>query len=153
MEKSVAYSLVRRRDLKDPDGNEKLLYALAQARGEMNVREIGQRIQQMCTVTYADIMAVLCALPDVIKQGLSAGEIVRLGDLGSLQVGLRSKGAKTEKEFTLANITKARFKFRPGMDMVDLLSNLNYVRVPVIERKKKQDVVETQEVAHDESGE
>ena len=32
MEKSVAYSLVRRRDFKDPDGNEKLLYALAQAR-------------------------------------------------------------------------------------------------------------------------
>ena len=74
MEKSVAYSLVRRRDFKDPDGNEKLLYALAQARGEMNVREIGQRIEQMCTVTYADIMAVLCALPTVIKQGLSAGE-------------------------------------------------------------------------------
>lgn len=153
MEKSVAYSLVKRRDFKDPEGNDRLYYALAQARGEMNVREIGQRIQQMCTVTYADIMAVLCALPDVIKRGLSAGEIVRLGDLGSLQVGLRSKGAKTEKEFTLANITKARFKFRPGKDMVDLLSNLNYVRVPVIERKKKQDVVETQEVAHDESGE
>lgn len=151
MEKSVAYSLVKKRDFKDPDGKEKLLYALAQARGEMNVREIGQRIQQMCTVTYADIMAVLCALPAVIKQGLSAGEIVRLGDLGSLQVGLRSKGAKTENDFTSANITKARFKFRPGKDMVDLLSNLNYVRVPVIERKKKQDVVETQEVAHDES--
>lgn len=151
MEKSVAYSLVRKRDFKDSDGKEKLLYALAQARGEMNVREIGQRIQQMCTVTYADIMAVLCALPAVIKQGLSAGEIVRLGDLGSLQVGLRSKGAKTEEDFTSANIIKARFKFRPGRDMVDLLSNLNYVRVPVIERKKKQDVVETQEVAHDES--
>ena len=151
MEKSVAYSLVRKRDFKDPDGKEKLLYAWAQARGEMNVREIGQRIQQMCTVTYADIMAVLCALPAVIKQGLSAGEIVRLGDLGSLQVGLRSKGAKTEEDFTSANIIKARFKFRPGRDMVDLLSNLNYVRVPVIERKKKQDVVETQEVAHDES--
>lgn len=87
------------------------------------------------------------------KAGAECGEIVRLGDLGSLQVGLRSKGAKTEKEFTLANITKARFKFRPGKDMVDLLSNLNYVRVPVIERKKKQDVVETQEVAHEESGE
>ena len=151
MEKSVAYSLVKKRDFKDPDGKEKLLSALAQARGEMNVREIGQRIQQMCTVTYADIMAVLCALPAVIKQGLSAGEIVRLGDLGSLQVGLRSKGAKTEEDFTSANIIKARFKFRPGRDMVDLLSNLNYVRVPVIERKKKQDVVETQEVAHDES--
>ena len=138
MEKSVAYSLVRRRDFKDPDGNEKLLYALAQARGEMNVREIGQRIQQMCTVTYADIMAVLCALPDVIKQGLSAGEIVRLGDVGCLQIGLKSKGAKTEKEFTTSLIEKARFRFRPGKDMSDLVASLNYERVPVRKKKGEQ---------------
>lgn len=97
MEKSVAYSLVKRRDFKDPEGNDRLYYALAQAREEMNVREMGQRIQQMCTVTYADIMAVLCALPSVIKQGLSAGEIVRLGDLGSLQMGLRSKGRRPRR--------------------------------------------------------
>ena len=69
MERSVAYSLVRRRDFKDPNGNEKLFYAQAQARGEMGIREIGQRIEQMCTVTYADIMAVLCALPSVSGRG------------------------------------------------------------------------------------
>ena len=51
MERSVAYSLVRRRDFKAPDGNEKLFYAQAQARGEMGIREIGQRLEQMCTVT------------------------------------------------------------------------------------------------------
>ena len=95
MERSVAYSLVRRRDFKDPDGNEKLYYAQAQARGEMGIREIGQRLEQMCTLTYADIMAVLCALPSVIRQGLASGEIVRLGDLGYLQIGLKSKGAQT----------------------------------------------------------
>ena len=135
MERSVAYSLVRRRDFKDPDGNEKLFYAQAQARGEMGIREIGQRLEQMCTVTYADIMAVLCALPSVIRQGLASGEIVRLGDLGYLQIGLKSKGAKTEKEFTNSLIKKAKFRFRPGKDMSDLVMSLNYERVPV--RKKK----------------
>ena len=107
----------------------------AQARGEMGIREIGQRIEQMCTVTYADIMAVLCALPSVIRQGLASGEIVRLGDVGCLQIGLKSKGAKTEKEFTTSLIEKARFRFRPGKDMSDLVTSLNYERVPV--RKKK----------------
>ena len=29
MEKSVAYSLVKRRDFKDPEGNDRLYYALA----------------------------------------------------------------------------------------------------------------------------
>lgn len=139
MEKSVAYSVVAKRDFKDPEGQDKLFYAQAQASGEMNIREIGQRIQQMCTVTYADIMAVLCALPAVMKQGLAAGEIVRLGDIGSLQVGLRSKGVKSEDEFTSANILKAHLNFRPGRDLADLLANLSYVRVPMKERKKKVD--------------
>ena len=138
MERSVAYSLVRRRDFKDPNGNEKLYYAQAQARGEMGIREIGQRLEQMCTLTYADIMAVLCALPSVIRQGLASGEIVRLGDLGYLQIGLKSKGAKTEKEFTNSLIKKAKFRFRPGKDMSDLVMSLNYERVPVRKKKGEQ---------------
>ena len=101
----------------------------------MGIREIGQRIEQMCTVTYADIMAVLCALPSVIRQGLASGEIVRLGDVGCLQIGLKSKGAKTEKEFTTSLIEKVRFRFRPGKDMSDLVASLNFERVTV--RKKK----------------
>lgn len=139
MEKSVAYSVVAKRDFKDPEGQDKLYYAQAQARGEMNIREIGQRIQQMCTVTYADVMAVLSALPVVLKQGLAAGEIVRLGDLGSLQVGLRSKGALKAEEFTSANILKAHLRFRVGKDLADVLSNLTYTQVPVIDRTKKQE--------------
>ena len=138
MERSVAYSLVRRRDFKDPNGNEKLFYAQAQARGEMGIREIGQRLEHMCTVTYADIMAVLCALPSVIRQGLASGEIVRLGDVGCLQIGLKSKGAKTEKEFTTSLIEKARFRFRPGKDMSDLVASLNFERVPVRKKKGEQ---------------
>ena len=39
MKGSVAYSLVRRRDFKAPDGDEKLYYAQAQARGEMGICE------------------------------------------------------------------------------------------------------------------
>ena len=139
MEKSVAYSVVVKRDFKDPEGQDKLYYAQAQARGEMNIREISQRIQQMCTVTYADVMAVLTALPVVLKQGLAAGEIVRLGDLGSLQIGLRSKGASKAEGFTPANILKAHIRFRAGKDLTDVLSNLTYTQVPVMERKKKQD--------------
>ena len=58
----------------------------------------------------------------------------RIGN-GNHQIGLNSKGAKTEKEFTNSLIKKAKFRFRPGKDMSDLVTSLNYERVPV--RKKK----------------
>ena len=59
------------------------------------------------------------------------GELVT----ATTSIGLKSKGAKTEKEFTNSLIKKAKFRFRPGKDMSDLVMYLNYERVPV--RKKK----------------
>ena len=43
---------------------------------------MADRIQKTCTVTRADVMAVLVALEDVIMEALEGGEIVRLADLG-----------------------------------------------------------------------
>ena len=57
-ERAVTYSVVARKKPNDLEGSAKY-YALAQARGEMGIREMADRIQQMCTVTRADTMAVL----------------------------------------------------------------------------------------------
>lgn len=129
MAKSVTYSLAERRDLKNFESGNKLFYAQAQARGVMDIREISDRIQRECTVTRSDIMAVLVALSGVVCDGLKSGEIVRLGDLGSLQISLSSEGVKDEKDFTSANITKARIRFRVGQDLTEALSGLEYTKV------------------------
>ena len=92
MEKAVTYSVVGRKNPGDKGAPVKY-YAQAQARGVMGIREIAERIQRECTVTRADTMAVLTALEDVVSEGLQSGEIVRLGELGSLQLGLSGKGA------------------------------------------------------------
>lgn len=128
MEKAVTYSVVPRKNPKDKMAPAKF-YAQAQARGEMNIREMADRIQRACTVTRADIMAVLVALSEVVADGLQDRQIVRLGDLGSLQIGLSSAGAETEDEYTSALIRKARINFRPGADLAGILPGLDYERV------------------------
>ena len=75
MDKYLTYSVVERKDPQNPEMGGKF-YAQAQARGEAGIRELSQRIQQMCTVTRADVMAVLIALEDVVSDSLSNGEIV-----------------------------------------------------------------------------
>lgn len=137
MEKSVAYSVVARKNFKDPEGSS-LYYAQAQARGEMGIREMAERIQQMCTVTRADTMAVLISLGDVMREGLKGGEIVRLGDLGSFQIGLSSEGCETEEEYHSGLIRKARINFRPGADLSDILGNLSYERVAVKSKAEEE---------------
>lgn len=128
MEKSVTYSVVERIDPREPDTAGKY-YATAQARGVMGIREMAERIQQACTVTRADTMAVLTALEDVASDGLRGGEIVRLGELGSLQISLSGKGADTAEEYTDSLITKARILFRPGTTLKNTIAGLSFQRV------------------------
>lgn len=70
-------------------------------------------------------------MEDVISEALKSGEIVRLGDLGTFQIGISSKGALTEEDYDETLIKKARINFRPGMALVGILSNLFYKKVKV----------------------
>ena len=97
MARSVTYSVVPRINPREKNDPPKF-YAQAQARGDVNLREMAERIQSTCTVTKADVYAVLVSLEDVVKEAIQNGEIVRLGDLCTLQVGLSGKGALTEED-------------------------------------------------------
>ena len=108
---------------------------------------MSERIQATCTVHKSDVFAVLVALEDVITEALKSGEIVRLGDLGSLQIGISSKGAETEEDFSESLIKKARINFRPGSAIVGVLSNLTYAKV------KPRYTKEDKEAEEEEGGE
>jgi predicted histone-like DNA-binding protein len=100
MSRSVTYSVVPRRNPRDKDASPKY-YAQAQARGDMSLRDMADRIQSTCTVHKSDVYAVLVALEDVVAEAIQNGEIVRLGDLCTLQVSLSGKGALTEEDFDI----------------------------------------------------
>ena len=96
---------------------------------EFKIREMAERIQQTCTVHKSDVFAVLVALEDTITDALKGGEIVRLGDLGTLQIGISSKGAETEEDYDVSLIKKARINFRPGLALAGVLTGLTYKKV------------------------
>ena len=130
MARSVTYSVVPRINPREKNDPPKY-YAQAQARGDVNIREMAERIQSTCTVTKADVYAGLISLEDVVKEAIENGEIVRLGDLCTLQVGLSGKGTLTEKEYEDTNIKKARINFRPGPVLAGALETLKFTKVPV----------------------
>ena len=129
MAKNVTYSVVPRINPREKNDPPKY-YAQAQASGDVNIREMSERIQQTCTVTKADVYAVLVSMEDVIIDALKSGEIVRLGDLGTFQIGVSGKGTLTEEEYDSSLIEKARINFRPGIALSGILTNLTYAKVP-----------------------
>ena len=130
MARTVTYSVVPRINPREKNDPPKY-YAQAQARGDVNLREMAERIQSTCTVTKADVYAVLISLEDVVKEAIQNGEIVRLGELCTLQVGLSSKGTLTEKEYEDTFIKKARINFRPGPVLAGALESLKFTKVPI----------------------
>ena len=130
MSRSVTYSVVPR--FKPGEKNDPpKYYAQVQARGSINIREMAERIQSTCTVTKADVYAVLISLEDVVKEAIQNGEIVRLGELCTLQVGLSGKGTLTEEEYEDSLIKKARINFRPGPVLAAALETLKFSKVPI----------------------
>ena len=128
MARNVTYSVSPRINPRDKEAAPKY-YGHVQASGDIDIREMSERIQATCTVHKSDVFAVLVALEDVVTDALKSGEIVRLGDLGTLQIGISSKGAETEEDFDDSLIKKARINFRPGSAIVGVLSNLTYAKV------------------------
>ncbi|WP_455585395.1 HU family DNA-binding protein [Bacteroides sp.] len=138
MSKHVTYSVVPRKNLIDKDAPIKY-YAQAQASGDVDVKEMAQRIEKACTVTRADVMATLIALEETIVEGLQRGEIVRLGEIGTFQIGLRGKGAEVEEDYSVSLIKKAKVNFRPGVALTGILSDLSYAKVGKLPVKKKEE--------------
>ena len=128
MARNVTYSVAPRINPRDKEAPPKY-YGRVQANGDVNIREMSERIQQTCTVHKADVQAVLLALEDTITDALKSGEIVRLGDLGTFQIGISSKGAVTEEDYSDSFITKARINFRPGLALAGILTGLSYKKV------------------------
>ena len=147
MARNVTYSVSPRVNPAEK-GTPPKFYGHVQARGDVSLREMSERIQQTCTVHKSDVFAVLVALEDVITDALRGGEIVRLGDLGTFQIGISSKGALTEEDYDESLIKKARINFRPGMALAGILTNLTFTKVKV--KSSKADKVEDEEVEEEE---
>ena len=130
MARAVTYSVVPRINPREKNDPPKY-YAQAQSRGDVNIREMAERIQSTCTVHKTDVYAVLVALEDVVKEAIQNGEIVRLGELCTLQVSLSGKGTLTEKEYEDSLIKKAKIIFRPGTILAGALETLKYSKVAI----------------------
>ena len=138
MERNVTYSVSPHINPRDKEATPKF-DGHVQASGDINIHEMSERIQHTCTVTKADVYAVLVALEDAIIEALKRGEIVRLGKLGSFQIRISSKGAVTEEDYSNSLIKKAQINFRPGVSLAGMLTDLTFAKVAVKYTKDEEE--------------
>lgn len=99
--------------------------------------QLAEIINDRCTVTRSDIVAVLTALEDAITAQLMAGNSVRLGDLGSFRPTLQAFGAATAKEAGAQLIRRCRVCFTPSSYLKRKFDLKNLQFAPYIVPKTK----------------
>ena len=122
---AIKFKVLPRKNPQDMTAPEKF-YAAAIGDGEIDLDRLAEKIAYQCTLTEVDCHAVFLSLVHNISQELNDGRIVRLGKLGTFQVGISSEGMVTEEEVNSSVITKTRILFRPGRKLQKVLSDLSF---------------------------
>ncbi len=87
----------------------------------LSTRKIAERIEKESTVSVADIMAVLYALPHVLRDEMANGNAVKLDGIGSfaLTVQCHKTGVDSaEKVDPYKQITNIKVQFRPEKETI-----------------------------------
>jgi predicted histone-like DNA-binding protein len=127
-ENQVFYSTVKRPNPKDKNKTA-LYYAQVHHSARATLSTLQDRLTQMSALSRGDVQSVLSNLLDVIKEQLRNGRIVELGELGSLYIGINSKGVANEKDFTSAQIKSGHINFRAGKDLKSVMKSLSFLKL------------------------
>ena len=112
---AVNYKLVSRPNLgKDAATNPTKVYAQTVNNGYVQFAELCEDIAETCTLTSADVKAVLDRMNYMLHKSLKAGRIVQLGEFGNFRMALGSSGSLTKKDFSSDQIRKPKIVFTPG---------------------------------------
>jgi len=126
---SIKYKVIERGQPGVVGGGEKKYYASSNSTGDMTLAGLTRTIEKSSTVSGADIRAVLYAMVDSMQDALANGQIVRMGELGSLRVTLKSRGEETAEQVNASSIKDAKVVFTPGKAIKQMLSGLEYTKV------------------------
>ncbi len=110
-------------------GGTKKFYASTSSSGELTLEKLTKRIEKNSTVGGADIRAVLYAMVEMMQESLEDGQIVRLGDLGSIRLNVKSKGEEKQDDVSSSSIIGAKAIFTPSTKLKDMLKTLKYEKV------------------------
>ena len=122
---SLKYRLVQKRNPSKPTDPNKF-YANVVTRGEVSLRDLAKETALISTVSIPDVTAVVESLLQIIPKHLGQGEIVRLGEFGSLSVTLSSEGTATQEEFHSGQIKSINVNFRPGKEISQALDQVSF---------------------------
>lgn len=127
---AIKYKAIQKTEPGVAGGGKRKWYPQIVPQGERTIEDITKEVEKISTLSGADLLASLYAIVDVCSTKLGDGYTVRLGELGSFRVALRSgNGKDTKGEVGPDCIQSSRIIFYPGSKLKQMLAELKYRKV------------------------
>lgn len=131
---AIPYRITKRKDNIGPKGEE---YYIMQAisTGEIDVERLSYLISNECTVKRPDVLAVLAALGDKMKELLEEGHVVNLENIGRFRMGFKSTPQASPELLKTQEIQKFHINYQPTPKMKKWLKSKS---TEVVKEKRKK---------------
>lgn len=94
--------------------------------GVMSQEQLADRIAEMSSLAYNDVLSALAALQMVIADATMNGITVRLDQLGNFTPFLKAKAVATEDEANVESIKRLRVNFYPNVRFKNKLKSAGF---------------------------
>ncbi|MCM1320653.1 MAG: HU family DNA-binding protein [Bacteroides sp.] len=108
------------------DRSQKKFYAAPSYVNDVNLRKVAQDISKNCTLTPADIAAVLESFLDKLPDYLEEGHSIKMGEFGRFRLSFSSKGQDKKDDVSPNDIKKSRIIFVPSPALKTRLEEIAY---------------------------
>lgn len=122
---SVKYNIVARKNPRDFAVPAKYCPSVVSS-GKVTIQQLAEKIAGISTVSSINVAAVLEAFVQLVPRELTAGNLVRLGELGSFWLRVQSDGSITSEEVSANNISKILPRFMPSKRFKKILNNTDF---------------------------
>ncbi len=122
----IYYNVVRRNISTGFSPGEKYL-AVIDRSGIMNQEQLADKIADMSSLAYNDVLSALAALQMVISDATMSGVTVQLDQLGNFTPFLKSKAMETEEEANSESIQRLRVNFYPNVRFKNKLKSTGFI--------------------------
>lgn len=141
----MMYSVTKRQNPLDRQADSKY-YASAEYGEEIDVNALAKEISKSCTLTPADIIAVIQSFLDKMPQYLKSSNRIRLNKFGIFKLSFSSIGHEKAEDVSSNDIKNLRVLFTPSAELKKELSDVSYTRkqVQLLEVAQKQFVLKYQ---------
>ncbi|MBQ5538554.1 MAG: HU family DNA-binding protein [Treponema sp.] len=123
----MLYSIKKRQNPLNRDAEQKY-YATAEYGEEIDVNVLAKEISKSCTLTPADVIAVIESLLEKMPQYLKNSNRIRLNKFGIFKLSFSAEGHEEAEKVSATDIKKLRVIFTPSAELKRELSDINFSR-------------------------